>query len=79
LGKVAEIAIDVSKIIAFYIEWRQGLGHLKLPQLRKVDRDFYDAAPPILNFGNLAILEAIRRASSFVSKFAEVRRPGSSS
>jgi hypothetical protein len=54
-------------------------AHLKLPQLGEVGRDFYDAAPPILNCGNLTTLEAIRRAWSFVSKFAEVRRPGSSS
>jgi hypothetical protein len=33
----------------------------------------------ILKFGNLAILEATRRASSLVSKFADARRPGSSS
>jgi hypothetical protein len=48
-------------------------------QLGDVGRDFYDRAPPILKFGNLAILEATGRASSFVSKFADVRRPGSSS
>jgi hypothetical protein len=41
--------------------------------------DFYDRAPPILKLGSLAMLEAIRRASSSVSKFADVRRPGSSS
>jgi len=52
------------------------------PQLRRlsdVGRDAYDRAPPILKFGNLAILEATRRASSFVSKFTDVRRPASSS
>jgi hypothetical protein len=51
----------------------------QLWQLGDLGRDPYDRAPPILKFGNLAIFEATRRASSFVSKFAAARRPGSSS
>jgi hypothetical protein len=56
--------------------WRDGVDERVTAD---VGRDFYDRAPPILKFGNLAISEATRRASSFVSKFADVRRPGSSS
>jgi hypothetical protein len=57
---------------------RQAAG-INSGSLAMLAGDFYDPAPPILKFGNLAILEATRRASSFVSKFADVRRPGSSS
>jgi hypothetical protein len=47
------------------MSWRRGLIH--------------DAVPPCLNFGSLAMLEAIRRASSRVNRFAAARRPDSSS
>ena len=65
---------------AGFMGTRPNCSHLFLePAGMLAPRGFYDAAPPILNCGNLAILEAIRRASSFVSKFTDVRRPGSSS